>query len=83
MAARERLAMNMLMDSDADSWTRRLAALRREVGDCRTDAPISASGNLSGSFTWSCERGRVDGTLLLAPTPTAGIQELKLVARQP
>lgn len=83
LAARERLAMNMLMDSDADSWTRRLAALRREVGDCRTDAPISASGNLSGSFTWSCERGRVDGTLLLAPTLTAGIQELKLVARQP
>ncbi len=83
LAARDRLAMNMLLDNDADGWGRRLDALRGQVGACRTDAPIAASGNLSGSFTWSCDRGRVDGTLLLAPTPTARIQELKLIARQP
>jgi D-alanyl-D-alanine-carboxypeptidase/D-alanyl-D-alanine-endopeptidase len=83
LAARDRLAMNMLLDNDADSWGHRLDTLRGQVGACRTDAPIAASGNLSGSFTWSCDRGRVDGTLLLAPTPTAQIQELKLVARQP
>jgi len=81
--AQDHLAMNMLMDSDMDSWTKRLSALKAEVGECATDAPVTATGNLAGSFTWTCETGRVAGTILLAPTPTARIQELKLVAKQP
>lgn len=81
--ARERLAMNFLMDSDADSWARKLAAVRAEVGVCRTDAPVKATGNLSGEFTWTCEKGRVAGSLLLAPTPTAQIQEWKIGVRTP
>ena len=82
-AARDRLAMNFLMDSALDSWRRKLAALKAEVGACRTDAPVKASGGLSGSFTWACERGRVAGTILLAPTPTAQIQELKIAIKAP
>ncbi|QGP80073.1 serine hydrolase domain-containing protein [Sphingobium sp. CAP-1] len=82
-AARDHLAMNFLMDSDRDSWTKKIAALRAEVGACRTDAPVTATGNLSGSFTWSCEKGRVAGTLLLAPTATAQIQELKIAIKAP
>ena len=66
-----------------DSWRRKLAALKAEVGACRTDAPVKASGGLSGSFTWACERGRVAGTILLAPTPTAQIQELKIAIKAP
>ncbi|ETI65029.1 hypothetical protein C100_04225, partial [Sphingobium sp. C100] len=81
--SQDHLAMNMLMDSDMDSWTKRLSALKAEVGECATDAPVTATGNLAGSFTWTCETGRVAGTILLAPTPTARIQELKLVAKQP
>ncbi|MEC3912007.1 serine hydrolase domain-containing protein [Sphingobium sp. CR2-8] len=81
--ARDRLAMNMLMDNDLDSWRRKLAALKSEVGACRTDAPIKASGGLSGSFTWICDRGRVAGSILLAPTPDARIQELKLAVKTP
>ena len=82
-AARDRLAMNFLMDSDMDSWAKKLATLKGEVGACRTDAPITATGNLSGSFTWRCERGRVAGTILLAPTAMAQIQELKLAIKLP
>ncbi|MCP1468532.1 CubicO group peptidase (beta-lactamase class C family) [Sphingobium sp. OAS761] len=77
------LAMNFLMDRDADGWARKLAALRDEAGACDTNAPVTATGNLSGSFTWSCDKGRVTGTLLLAPTSTAQIQELKLEAKAP
>lgn len=82
-AARDRLAMNFLMDGDADGWAKRLATLRGEVGACRTDAPVTATGGLSGSFTWTCERGRLAGTLLLAPTADAQIQELKLGIKAP
>ncbi|MEC3948537.1 serine hydrolase domain-containing protein [Sphingobium sp. HWE2-09] len=81
--ARDRLAMNFLMDSDLDSWRRKLAAVKAEVGACRTDAPVKVSGGLSGSFIWSCERGRVAGTILLAPTLDAQIQELKLSVKLP
>ena len=81
--ARDRLAMNLLMDSDMDSWRRKLAAVKAEVGACRTDAPVKASGGLSGSFIWSCDRGRVAGAILLAPTPDSQIQELKLSVKLP
>ncbi|MDI1294669.1 MAG: penicillin-binding protein, partial [bacterium] len=83
MAAQANLAMNMLMDSDAAHWSTKLAGLKGEVGACATDAPITASGNLSGSFTWTCDRGRVAGTILLAPTRTAQIQELNLAVKAP
>ncbi|WP_420143391.1 serine hydrolase domain-containing protein [Sphingobium sp.] len=82
-AARDQLAMNFLMDSDVDSWRRKLTTLKAELGTCRTGAPIKATGALSGSFTWPCERGRVAGTILLAPTPDARIQELKLAIKLP
>ncbi|WP_416464699.1 serine hydrolase domain-containing protein [Sphingomonas sp. VDB2] len=81
--SRDRLAMNFLMDNDMDSWRKKLAALKDEVGACRIDAPIKASGNLSGSFTWACEKGRVAGSILLAPTRGAQIQELKLAVKAP
>jgi hypothetical protein len=38
---------------------------------------------LSGSFTWSCEKGRVAGTILLAPTASAQIQEFKIAIKAP
>jgi CubicO group peptidase (beta-lactamase class C family) len=81
--ARDRLAMNFLMDNELDSWRDMLTALKEQVGTCRTDAPIKASGNLSGSFTWACDKGRVAGSILLAPTQGAQIQELKLAVKTP
>lgn len=78
LAAKDALAMNFLMDRDAAHWAKALAGLRAEVGQCRTDAPIEAGGDLRGSFTWACEHGRISGSILLAPTATAQLQELKL-----
>ena len=73
--ARDRLAMNFLLDRDADGWARELAKLKAEAGECETTAPIAATGKLSGDFTWRCSHGRVEGSLTLAPTRPALIQE--------
>ena len=77
------LAMNFLMDRDADHWARDLAALKAQVGTCDTAAPIAPTGALSGDFTWRCEHGRVNGEVLLAPTPAPRIQSLTLTRATP
>ncbi len=77
-AGHGRLAMNFLMDRDAFHWAAEFARLKAQTGACRTDAPITATGALSGLFTWTCERGRLQGALLLAPTNPPTIQALRL-----
>ncbi|MBX3561620.1 MAG: beta-lactamase family protein [Sphingomonas sp.] len=73
-----RLAMNFLPDRSAENWAREFARLSGEVGACATDAPITATGAMSGTFEWRCERGILQGYLLLAPTNPPSIQELRL-----
>jgi CubicO group peptidase (beta-lactamase class C family) len=76
-AAPALLAENMLMDRSADNWATELARLKGEAGACDTAAPITPTGALSGQFQWRCTFGRVNGQLLLAPTPAPQIQALK------
>ncbi len=80
---RDMLAMNFLMDRDADGRARDITALKAQVGRCDTTSAIRPDGALSGKFTWRCEHGRVRGTLLLAPTTPATIQSLELEAIAP
>jgi serine-type D-Ala-D-Ala carboxypeptidase/endopeptidase len=75
-AAGDLIAMNFLMDRSAENWARDLAGMKLVIGDCRTDAPVTPTGAMSGTFTWTCERGTLRGEVLLAPTAPAGIQEL-------
>jgi D-alanyl-D-alanine-carboxypeptidase/D-alanyl-D-alanine-endopeptidase len=77
------LAMNMLLDRDAAHWARDFASLKASVGSCDTAAPITPAAALSGRFTWTCERGRVDGSVLLAPTREPRIQALDLTRMTP
>ena len=72
------LAMNFLLDRDAEGWSRDLARLKNQVGNCDTSAPLNATGALAGDFTWRCSHGRLKGSLLLAPTHPPKIQQLKL-----
>jgi CubicO group peptidase (beta-lactamase class C family) len=72
------LAMNFLMDRSEENWGLVFAQLKGETGACRTDTPIIATGLLTGSFTWTCERTDLEGTLLLAPTNPPTIQALRL-----
>ncbi|SMF76032.1 serine hydrolase domain-containing protein [Allosphingosinicella indica] len=75
-AARNRLAMNFLMDKPVEEWRAELGTLQAAVGTCDTNTPITATTAMAGRFTWRCEHGRIQGELLLAPSPTAEIQEL-------
>jgi serine-type D-Ala-D-Ala carboxypeptidase/endopeptidase len=77
------LAMNFLMDRDAEHRARDFAGLKAEVGTCDTGAPIVPTGLLEGEFTWNCDHGRIKGQLLLAPTPTPQIQSLTLTRSTP
>ncbi len=81
--ARDLLAMNFLLDRDAAHWTHELASLHATAGDCDTAAPVVPSGALTGSFTWRCAHGRIKGSLELAPTKPAKIQQLLLSAGAP
>jgi CubicO group peptidase (beta-lactamase class C family) len=82
-AVGDRLAMNFLMDRDADTWHRDLATLKKKVGDCDTTAPVEPTSTLAGGFTWRCSHGRVSGSVLLAPTQPARIQRIVLEAKAP
>ena len=77
------LAMNFLLDRDAEHWASEIAKLKSQVGECDTTAPISATGAHTGDFTWRCERGRLDGSLMLAPTRPPTIQALDLSTIRP
>ncbi|WP_448582157.1 serine hydrolase domain-containing protein [Thermaurantiacus sp.] len=77
-AVPDMLAVNMLLDRSADAWRAELGRLRGELGACDTRAPVSATGALSGRFQWRCTFGRLDGQILLAPTPEPRIQALRL-----
>jgi CubicO group peptidase (beta-lactamase class C family) len=72
------LAMNFLLDRSAESWARELARLKRQAGACDTAAPITPTGALAGEFTWACEHGRIQGSLLLAPTDPPTIQAFRI-----
>lgn len=76
-------AMNFFLDRDAAGWRRDLAELKKSVGECNTNAPLTATSALSGEFTWDCAQGRVTGRVLLAPTHPASIQSLELVRKAP
>jgi serine-type D-Ala-D-Ala carboxypeptidase/endopeptidase len=82
---RTMLAMNFLMDRSPENWARELARIKEQVGTCQTGSPIVPNGALAGNFSWTCERGRLEGRVLLAPTnpPTMQALNLRPVPNQP
>jgi hypothetical protein len=75
-----RLAMNFLMDRSAANWAAELALLKERLGACPDAEPLAPLGALSTAFRLNCEKGKLDGMLLLAPTTPATIQALRLRA---
>lgn len=72
-----KLAMNFLMDRSAANWAAELARLKAEVGECPADEPLAPTGAMSAAFRLNCEKGKLDGLLLLAPTSPATVQALR------
>ena len=69
--------MNFLMDRDEAHWARELAQIKAEVGVCAADEAVSPVTAMEGSFAWTCEHGRIEGNVLLAPERTLKIQALR------
>jgi CubicO group peptidase (beta-lactamase class C family) len=73
-----KLAMNFLLDRSAANWAKELAAVKAQAGACTTTEPLLPRGAMTTAFRWNCERGFVDGQLLLAPTTPLTVQALGL-----
>lgn len=78
-----RLAVNFLMDRSAANRAAELAELKATVGACPDAEPLAPIGALSTSFRLKCERGALDGVLLLAPTTPWAVQALRLRVAPP
>ena len=76
-----KLAMNFLMDRSAGAWAAELRRIQQQIGSCTSAEPLFATGALSTSFRWNCERGKLDGQILLAPTNPPTLQSLRLTPR--
>lgn len=74
--AQDGLAMNFLLDRDVAQWKVELARLKGQVGECPASEPVNAESAMAGTFAWTCDHGRIRGSLLLAPTPKLGLQAL-------
>lgn len=74
------LAMNFLLDRSAENWAKHFAELKAQVGDCPTVETLTPTGQMSATFHWACDRGAIEGTILLAPTTPQTVQALRLRA---
>ncbi len=72
-----RVAMNFPLDRTAENWAKALTDLKVKSGACVTSAPITPTGAMSGTFKWTCEKGEVQGQVLLAPTTPITLQSLR------
>ena len=76
---RSQLAMNFLMDRSPENWASVFAQLKEQSDACKPETPLElgATGAMSGYFTWTCEKGEIDGNIDLAPTMPLTIQSLR------
>ena len=82
-AAGDVLAMNFLMDRDAEHWARDLAGLKAQVGTCDTSAPIAPTARSRAISPGPARAAACRESVLLAPTPTPRIQSLSLTRATP
>ena len=67
------------MDRSEAAWAAEFAKVRKQIGNCTSAEPLFATGALSTAFRWNCERGNINGQILLAPTNPPTIQSLRLI----
>jgi hypothetical protein len=73
-----KVAVNFAMDRSDAQWAKVLTETRAQAGRCDTNTPLHPDHAMSGTFTWTCERGTIEGTVLLAPTRPIALQALRL-----
>lgn len=68
------LANNVLMDLDATGRSIAIRDLKAAVGSCPMTETVKPISPMEGSFTWTCDRGRVTGRVQRAPTSEVELQ---------
>lgn len=68
------LAVNVALDRDLADRRADLAALRRELGPCDTNAAIRPISAMEGTFEWTCKGGVLAGRVQRAPIATMQLQ---------
>lgn len=76
-AADALLAPNVLLDRSAARRNEQLRRQRQIVGTCSSIAPEKITHALFGEFALSCERGKLQVTIALAPASPSRIQYLE------
>jgi hypothetical protein len=71
------------MDRDEAHWATVLAGLKTQVGSCPASEPVSPSTAMQATFGWTCEHGRIEGSLLLAPETGMQLQSLEFSVAKP
>lgn len=78
-----KLAMNFLMDKTAENWAKDLSSLKSQVGECNAVEPLAPISAMAANFRLTCEKGLLDGNILLAPTTPITLQALRFRAVTP
>jgi hypothetical protein len=65
------------MDRSDANWAKVLREDKAQAGRCDTASPIVPDHAMMGTFTWACERGSIEGTVILAPTRPITLQALR------
>jgi CubicO group peptidase (beta-lactamase class C family) len=76
-------ADNLFLDESADRRAARFRELSQAHGTCTPDPAIVAENALRGTWRMSCERGRLDVAITLAPTQPARVQYLGVTSVMP
>jgi CubicO group peptidase (beta-lactamase class C family) len=71
-------AQNLYLDRSKDRRRRDIEQLRSEVGACTPDAAFDVENALRGRWTMTCERGRLEVSITLAPTMPPTVQYLSV-----
>ncbi len=77
LAARERLAANVLLDQGVAPRNARLAELRKKLGDCSLTDRHQAETSMSATLAFACEKGPLHVKVVLAPTTPSTLQTLE------
>jgi hypothetical protein len=79
LAARDALAMNVLLDRGATQRNAQIAAVKQTIGACRAANPIRADNAMSATITFPCEKGTLRVRVILAPTTPSSLQTLEFM----
>jgi serine-type D-Ala-D-Ala carboxypeptidase/endopeptidase len=79
LAARDALAMNVLLDRDAVQRNAQIAALKQTLGACGAAEPIRPDNAMSATVTFPCAQGVLRVRIVLAPTTPASLQTLEFL----